>query len=763
MRAVGRRSFLGGVGALTIGFVLSGTRSTQRADGAIPPGLYGPPEDQIDSWIRIDSTGTATLSSGCCELGTGSSTGLLQIMAEELDVPMERVRIEGPDTARTVDQYVSSGSRTIELHAVPIRHAAAEARQALLVLAARELQVPVEALATREGVVALKDDPSRSVSYGALIGSRRFDLQMTGNVKPKAVGTYHVVGKSVPREDIPGKIFGSFTYVQDVKVPGMLHGRMVRPPAHGARVMAIDESSVAHLPGFVKVVRQGDLVGVVCTREEQAIRAARALNVRWSAWTGLPEMNDLYALMRTLPEVKDAYPAFAPGGVTSNGGDVASALSQAAVRVTATYEAPYHHHGSIGPSCCVADVRADGVTLWAGTQTPFGLRDAAAKFLGLPLDKVRLIYAEASGCYGQNGADDVAIDALVLSRAVGRPVRVQWSRADENGWEACKAARVTDMTGGIDDGGNIVAFQAHTFGFSGYSRPEYHEPRHGGEPASLVTAALAGWDKPGFDEGFGGAAANFDMAYGAVKNKHLQFTYLGPASQREGPLRMRVGSMRGVGGPDNVFATESFIDELAVAAKMDPVSFRLRHMTNPRGIAVIRAAAEKAGWQSRPAFATPGSGGVAMGRGIAYVGSEKSTNAAGVFEVSVDRTSGRVRLVRAVVAQDCGLIINPDAVTNQVEGGVLQATSRALLEQVTFDRSRITSLDWSRYPILTFEDLPDAIDVVLLDRPDLPPTGVGEPANCIVWAGIANAIFDAIGIRMRGLPFTPGRILAAAR
>lgn len=756
-----RRDFIKAGGALTIGFALAGiARDAFAAEADATAGLYGPVENQIDSWITIDPAGHVTLYSGCCEMGTGSSTGLLQIMAEELDVPIGHTRITGPDTGRTVDQYVSSGSRTIELHAKPIRQAAAEARQALVALAAAKWKLPAEGLTTRDGVVFAKDKPARQISYGKLIGGRRFDLMVTGKMQPKAIADYRLVGTSVPREDVPGKVFGSFTYVQDVKVPRMLHGRIVRPPAHGASVMAIDENSVAKIPGLVKVVRQGDLVGVVCRREEQAIAAAKALKVTWSSWAGLPDMKDLYSLIRTLPEVKDGYPKYAPGGVVSHGGDVAQGLAQAVTQVHATYEAPYHHHGSIGPSCSVADVHADGATVWSGTQTPYGLRDAVAKFLGLSLDKVRLIYAEASGCYGQNGADDVVIDAVALSHAVNRPVRVQWSRADENGWEATKAARVTDMSGGVDGEGNVTAWQGHTFGFSGYSRPEYHEPKHGGEPAPLITAILAGWDKPGFDEGFGGAVANFEVAYGAVKNKHMQFTYLGPMSHREGALRLRAGSMRGVGGPDNVFAVESFVDELAVAAKADTVAFRLRHMTSQRGLAVIKAATEKAGWQTRPSFSVPSSGDVVHGRGMAFVGGEKTTNAAGVFEVEVNRKTGHVRLTRAVVAQDCGLLINPDAVKNQIEGGVVQSTSRALLEEVAFDHSHITTLDWLSYPILSFGDLPDAIDVVLINRPDLPPTGVGEPSSTITWAGIANAIYDATGVRLRTLPFTPKKVLA---
>jgi nicotinate dehydrogenase subunit B len=565
----------------------------------------------------------------------------------------------------------------------------------------------------------------------------------------------------VKRWDIPEKVFASFTYMQDVKVEGMLHGRVVRPPSHGASVVAIDESAVARMPGFVKVVRVADLVGVVCEREEQAIAAAQALKVTWSDWSGLPDMKDLHAAIRNLPEFSQGYPAEAPGGMLAKSGDLDAGFAKATKVIKATYTSPYHHHGSIGPSCALADVRAEGVTIWCSTQTPYGTREAAAKFLGLSNDKVHLIYYEASGCYGQNGADDVIVDALVLSRAVGRPVRVQWSRADENGWEALKAARISECQGGLDANGKIVAWDARSFGLSGYSRPEYHQPKHGGEPGSLVTAQLAGWDKPGLEEGFSGAAGNFEPVYEDMPNKRVVFTYLGPTSHRQGPLRIRVGSMRGVGSPDNIFVAECFMDELAAAAGMDAIEFRLQHAPHARGVAVLKAAAEKAHWQPRPSPAHDPQGDIVRGRGVVMLGSTTDTNVAGIYEVAVNRNTGVVHVERVTIAQDCGLIVNPDAVRNQIEGGIIQSISRALKEEVTFDRSRVTSLDWSAYPILRFDEIPDAVDIVLLNRPDLPPMRVGEPGSESVWPGVANAIYDATGVRLRQMPFTPARVLLA--
>jgi CO/xanthine dehydrogenase Mo-binding subunit len=754
-----RRDFLKGAGALIVGFTLASAFRAGAA-AAIELGPYGPPEDQIDSWIAIGEDGRATLFTGCCELGTGSSTGLMQIMAEELDVPFEWVRLVGPDTNRTPDQFVSSGSRTISAHSRPIRIAAAEARAALIELASKRLNVPTEQLTAADGIIGVRNAPARKVTYADLVGGKQFNVKITGKAKPKEPKDYRIVGTSVPRWDIPEKVFGSFTYMQDVKVAGMLHGRVVRPPAHGASVVSIDESSVAHIPGLVKVVRVTDLVGVVCRREEQAIAAAQALKVTWSSWAALPDMKDLHSTLRNLPEFPQGYPKESPGGVLAKSGDVEAGLGKAAKVVKATYLSPFNHHGSIGPSCAVADVRADGVTLWCGTQTPYGTREAAAKFLGSPNEKVRLIYTEASGCYGQNGADDVTIDALVLSRAVGRPVRVQWSRADENGWEAYKAARISECQGGLDANGKIVAWDARTFGLSGYSRPEYHEPKHGGEPGSLVTAQLAGWTKPGLEEGFSGAAGNFEPVYEDLPSRRVVFTYLGPTSHRQGPLRLRVGSMRGVGSPDNIFVAECFMDELAAAAGMDAIEFRLKHAPRARGVAVLKAAAEKAKWQTRPSHSQPTNGDIAYGRGVALLGSDTDTNVAGIYEVAVNRKTGMVKVERVTIAHDCGLIVNPGAVRNQIEGSVIQSISRALKEEVTFDRSRVTSLDWVSYPIITFNEIPDEIDIVLLDHPNAPPTRVGEPAGESTWPGVANAIYDAIGVRLRQLPMTPQRVLA---
>ena len=754
-----RRAALGG--ALLIGFNLAGARAA-TTHYQPPLGPYGAPADDVDSWLEIAEDGATTLYTGCCELGTGSTTGLLQIMADELDIPFGATRLVGPDTSRSVDQFVSSGSRTIAYHGQPIRQAAAEARLALVARAAKHLGVSDAQIGTADGVAFVLSEPNRRVTYGALIGGERFNLRVSGKVAPKSPDQYRIVGTSVARIDIPAKVRGTFKYIHDVRVPGMVHARMIRPPAHGSVLLSVDEGSVAHLPGFVAVVRQGDVLGVVFEREEQAISGANALVAHWSDWSGLPAQDELYARIRALAEVTGDYPKSAPGGVLSQIGDAPAALKDATRRISASYRTPYHHHGSIGPSCAIADIRANDGTVWSATQTPFGLREAIAKFLGWDNDKLRLTFVDGSGCYGQNGADDVTLDAVICSRAVGRPVRVQWSRADENGWEALKAARVTEAHAGLDGDGNIVAWDVRTFGFSGYSRPEYHEPKHGGEPGSLVVAQLAGWKKPGLEQGFSGAAGNFVPVY-QFPNQRVVFTYLGPDSQRSGPLRIRVGSMRGVGSPDNIFVCESFMDELAAAAGVDPVEYRRRHLSSSRHIAVLDAAVTQHGWAPP---ASP-SGDFVFGRGVALLGTDNiffkthDTVVAGIIDVAVNTRTGHVRCTRAVIAQDCGLVVNPDAVRNQIEGGVIQNLSRALLEEATFDRQAMTSIDWLSYPILRFPDVPQKIECVLVNRPDLPAMRVGEPASESVWPALANAIFNATGARLRQMPFTAKRVLAA--
>ncbi|HZU07042.1 MAG TPA: molybdopterin cofactor-binding domain-containing protein [Chloroflexota bacterium] len=735
--AISRRTFLKATGVLIVSFSLLDTKRLLAAPPAVP-GRQGVPAERLDSWLAIAEDGSVTLFTGKVELGTGVETALAQIAAEELDVPFASVTVVQGDTALTVDQGATVGSLTISRGGAEIRRAAAEARQVLLQLAAEHLGVPVEQLVVRDGVVSVAGDPARQVSYGALVGGRRLEVELTGTAQPKSPAQYTIVGQSIPRVDIPGKVTGQFQYVQDVRVPGMLHGRVVRPPAQsGATLVSVDETSVSDVPGLVQVVVRGNFVGVVAEREEQAIRAARQLRVAWSDPAGLPPAEDLYALVRRLPSDDRLLDA---------AGDVEAALSQAAQVLTATYEYPPQMHGMMGPSCAVADVREGRATVWSGSQYPHRLQTLLAQWLGLPAENVRVIYVEGSGCYGRYTTDDAALDAALLSQAVGRPVRVQWMREDEHGWDHYNPPMVFDLRGGLDARGNLIAWDYAVW-----------SAMHRGQ-ALLGDRTGGPWTIP------------LDPYVG----EHTQHVVYDFANRRyvlhaleSGPLRY--GNNRSLGGLPSAFASESFMDELAAAAGVDPVQFRLRYLTDPRASEVLKAAAERLGWETRPSPRQRARGaGTVTGRGIAlaeygvFGGQFGRTWVATAAEVEVDQESGEVRVGRIVVAHDCGLIINPDGVRGQVEGNVLHSLSRTLHEEVTFDQASVTSLDWSTYPILTFAEVPE-VEVVLINRPDLAPAGVGEPATVPTAAAVGNAIFDATGVRLRRVPFTPARVLAALR
>jgi len=738
-----RRALLQAAGALIVTFSLpsAGRAQTPRIgeDEPVLPGQVAAPGQtippgQIDAWLAIAPDSGVTLYTGKVELGTGVATALAQIVAEELDVAVRRITVVQGDTARTPDQGITAGSKTIQRGASIIRQAAADARYTLRLLASVRLSTSVDQLATADGVVSVIDDPSRRATYGELVGGRRFSRPVTRDFQTKPRAAYTVVGAPVPRLDIPAKVAGTHVYVQDLRVPGMLHGRVVRPQAVGAGVAAVDEGSVRELPGVVRVVREGDFVGVVCEREEQAITAARALKVTWRGGARLPAMAALHDALVQSPSTPR---------VLVNRGDVEGALKRAAAPLDREYRWPYQMHASIGPSCGVADVRKDGATVWTASQGVFDLRGALAGLLGLPAERIRAIFVEGSGCYGHNGADDAAADAAILSRAVGRPVRVQWMRHDEHGHEPKGPAMVMRVRGALDADRHVAAWDYAVW-----------TPTHTRRPAGRAGNLLAGEET--------GALEAVTRVSGGDRN--AQHGYAFPSNRvvvhelDRSPLR--VSALRGLGAPANTFANESFVDELAAAAGADPVEFRLRHLGDPRAVAVIRAAARAAGWTPRPAPA-PGarSGGPAVGRGIAYCQYEnENAYVAAVVEVEVSRDRGAIRVRRVAVAHDCGLVVNPDGVRNQIEGNVLQAISRTLKEAVQFDAGGVTSLDWSAYPILTFAEAPDAVEIVLVDPGDKPPVGAGEPATCPIPAAIANAVFDATGVRLRTVPFTAERV-----
>ncbi|MGH7070563.1 MAG: molybdopterin cofactor-binding domain-containing protein [Acetobacteraceae bacterium] len=755
--AIGRRGFIQGAGGLVITFSLFGApdaeaaASTETAVGSLAP----PPAGRLYAWLAVRPDNRVILYTGKVETGTGVATALAQIAAEELDFSVSRIEVVMGTTSETVDQGPSSGSRTVRYAGPQIRHAAAAGRNALLILAAAHFKVSANQLTTEDGQVSVIGAPRRTISYGRLVDGKRlnmeigasgqrFAMKVAPDVRTKDPSTYTVVGRSVPRKDIPGKVTAEFTYVQDVRVPGMLHGRVVRPYGVGAMLLSVDETGLEEIPGFVQVVRRDNFLAVVAETEWAAIQAAAKLGstlqpsgpdaagAKWSDWDGLPEMNEVWETVRKTAAGRNT-------SVASRG-SVEMALGYAGRTLKATYKTPYQMHGSIGPSCAIADVKGDRATFWSGTQMPHETRRDLAKMLDIPLNNTELRWFEAAGGYGRNGLDHVVADAAVMSQAVGRPVRVQWMRWDEHGWEPKGPPIVQDLLGALDDDGRVIGWRHHMW------IPTTSDTH-------LIAAALIGKPDVTGQTGLGHPAGHY--AY--------NFANADVACHGEGRVGLLTAWLRSPAQFETTFAMESFIDELAAAAGQDPLAFRLAHLEDPRAIAVIKAAAEKYGWESRAASGSKpeGNGKPAKGRGIAWVNRD-GVRVATIAGVAVDPTSGRIKVGRVVVAHDCGLVVNPDGLRNQVEGNVIQSLSRTLHEEVTFDRAHVTSRDWQGYPILRFPEVPDSIEVVLVNnRPEYPSYGAGEPATCPTAAVISNAVYDAIGVRLRQTPFRPERVKAA--
>jgi CO/xanthine dehydrogenase Mo-binding subunit len=737
-RPLSRRDLLKAGGALVvaIGFAtslpkraLAQTLAGAESDIGKPLAL-----DEVDSFLAIHGDGSVTVFAGKVDLGTGFRVAVRQMVAEELDIPMARIALVEGDTALTPDQGPTAGSTGITRGAVPIRQAAATARQALLRLAAETLGHSASDLVIEDGQVRSRA-ASAKVDIGKLIGDKRFSLKVDAKAPLKDPAGYKIVGKPVPRPDLPAKCTGTHIYVHDFRLPGMLHGRAIRPPAIGAKLLAVDETSIAGVPA-VRVVRIQDFLGVVAEDEWAAIRAARELKATWSEWRGLPGNRDLARAVREAPVEEDE--------VVASSGFATAAIPEAATRLSATYFWPVQTHGSIGPSCAVADVRADGITLWTASQATHKYRAAFAKMLDMPQEKIRLVYLDGAGCYGMNGHDDAAADAILLSKSVGRPVRVQWMREDEHGWDPKGPPQLLDLRAGLGAGGDIVEWQTEMW---------LPAATKGLPNIPLIAPEAAGLQQP-LGHAAGHIYQNGDPPY-AASNLRVVAHWL-----KSTPLRP--SNIRAPGKVANTFAVEGFVDELAAAVKVDPLEFRLRRLSEPRGIEVLKRVAEMFAWKSRPS-PDPNAmqGKLAIGRGIAYIHYKHAENfVAMAMEVAVDRALGEVRVRRVACAHDCGLVINPDAVKNQIEGAIVQTLSRTLHEEVTFDDARVTSVDWSSYPILTMPEAPQ-IDVDLIDRPNLPPVGAGEAAATPVPAALANAIFDATGVRFRTVPFTSERVKAA--
>lgn len=715
----------------------SGGKGADRPGSGRREAVWGELTTRLDDWLSIEPDGTVTAFSGKVELGTGVRTALAQIVAEELDVPLERVKMVMGDTARTPDEGYTAGSMTISSSGSALRQAAAEARKILLELAAEKLDANPDELTVQEGTVLVNRHPERRITYAELMSGKLFNREVTNQAPLKIPAAYRIVGTSTPREDIPRKVSGQASFIQDMRVPGMLHARVVRPPSVGAKLVSLKESSVQEIRGLVKVVRRGNFIGVIAEREEQAIQAAKQLEVEWQESPTLPRMEDLYSYLRSQPT---------DDSILIDEGKVEASLKHAPRRLQATYFQPYHAHASIGPSCALADVKEDQATVWASTPGPYPLGGALAGLLEIPVENIHVIHVEGAGSYGQNGSDDAAADAVILSQAVGQPVRVQWSREDEFMWEPKAPAMVMEVTAGLNAQGDVLAWDYHVWSPSHVARARF--------AGQLVASQLVS----------GEPAPQGRFSFGAERNAQTNYSF--PVQRvtvhylPDSPLR--ASSFRSLGGAENTFANESFMDELATAASVDAVEYRLRYLADPRAQDVLKAAAQRANWETRRS-PRAGEGDLVDGRGVAFAQYENDQAiVACIANVQVNQSSGAVHVRNIFVAHDCGLIINPDGLRNQIEGNVLQSLSRALKEEVKFDEWRVTSRDWDTYPILTFSEVPE-VDILLINHPDQPALGAGEPSSVTTAAAVANAIFDAIGVRIRQIPFTPDRIRAALR
>jgi CO/xanthine dehydrogenase Mo-binding subunit len=769
-----RREFIKRSGMFVVSIAASGSVAAvgealagQQA-GAPGAGPY-PDLDfrQLDSWLAIREDGSVMFSVGKTDLGQGTGTAFRQIMADELDVAYDKTSCVMGTTNITVDQGGSGGSDALQTDGWPMRRVAAEARRVLLDMGAAQLGVPVGELAVANGVIAVKADATRSVTYGQLIGGRRFNVTLTGQnidgttgvARLKAVQDLKIVGQSPQRYDIPGKVDGTVKWAVGVRLPGMVHARNVKPPFAGATLVSIDESSVRTVPGFVKVVSKGNYVAVVCEREEQTIRAAQQLKVSWQkpAMAPFPPSSDLFRYMRA------STPTFSAPPVVSGNPD--AAIEAAARVVEAEYEIPFQGHTAIGPAHATADPSNDQLTIYSNDMKSYGLRNGVAQFLQMPRDRVRVVWMEGPQAYGRTAADDAGFEAAFLAKELGRPVRVQWSRQEETAWDTKGPAFVFKLRGGLDAQGNLVALDWD-------ARSCDHNHLGYNESDTVLIAQLTGQRRAMPARGSAGAPAEM---YG-IPNVRLAQHVVSLPLVWETPLR--TGNLRDPNGPQTAFASESFIDELAAAANADPVAFRLRLVNarpnddngfrKARSLAVITAAAEAYGWDARPSPKRVATSSVLTGRGFAYA-IRNQTVVAQIAEVEVNRRTGHVWVKRIVTAHDCGLVVNPAALRTTLEAGTLYGLSRALCEEVTFDTEKVTSVDWRTSPTLTHSDTPEKIDIVLVNgdpnqsRPDLPHYGAGEAVCKPTIAAVANAIFDATGVRLRRAPFRDARVLAALR
>lgn len=730
----GRRQFLLSSAALVVGYAWAG-----EAAAAPPAAAKVLDKARVEAFVALQPDGRATIYTGKVDLGNGSRTAMMQLAADELDLPLDRISLVMGDTDTTPDQWLTGASTTIAQGGLELRRACATARGVLLVRGAARLGVPPEQAGCRDGLVFVKTDPARRVGYGELAAAEPLLLAVDPKVALKKPADYQWIGKPVARVDIPGKLTGEWTYVHDFRLPGMLHARVLRPAATGATLLSFDDGAARQVNGFVRSVRKGNFLAVVASTEWGAIKAMRAMKVQWGAAEALPEQATVFEHWRQRPLAKQ--------DLTQNVGDAPAALAQSTRRLKARYDFAVQTHASMGPSCAVAELRDGQLTVWSASQATHSLVTEIAPIVGLPAERIRIVYLEGSGCYGRNGHEDASADAALLAVLTGQPVRVQWMRDDEMARSPKSPPRSMDLEAALDESGRIVAWNAefwialnHIVAFKPLDFP-------------LLAASDTGLPRPGNWVGFlfQNSGVGYTLPNVRVNTRHVEKAFF------------RSAHLRSPGRIENTFANESFIDELAFAAQADPAEFRLRHLQDPRGIAVIRQAMARAGWSPRVGIqpAAAGQAEVARGRGISYLRySNSSTYVAAVAEVAVNRKTGEIRVERVCVAHDCGLVVNPDGTVNQVEGGTIQTVSRTLMEAVQWNTREVLSRDWASYPILRHDQVP-RVEVDLIDRPDQPTYAAGEPTPCAIPAAIGNAVFDATGARLREVPFTPERVKAA--
>jgi CO/xanthine dehydrogenase Mo-binding subunit len=747
--SLSRRALLQSAGALVVCAAAPAEALAQLAGSAVPTGKPPLHPTELDSWVAIDREGRVTAFFGKMDMGQGVDVAIGQIVADELDVPYSRVTVVMGDSGLTCNQGGASGSTGIQTGGHPLRNAAAEVRRLLVEQAAQRFGVAPEQCRVSDGVITAGE---RRVSYAELIGGHYFQhklewnnqwgnpLNVTGKAKPKSPDQYKIVGQSIPRNDVAGKVFGTDDFVTDITVPGMLHGRAIRPEIAGAVPVSVDEASIRDIRG-ARVVRKGDFIGVVAEKEWDAIRAAEQLKIAWSdAAPPFPSQAAIYDHIRNAPAARRT--------VEANTGDVDAAFAGAARVVEAEYQWPFQSHASMGPACAIVDARQGEATVWTGSQKPHFVGQGVARYLGLPPDKVRAIWIMGPGSYGRNDAGDAALDAAVMSQIVGKPVRVQGMRHEGHGWDPKGPASIHRCRAAIDARGNVIAYEFMSKGFSRIDMATNES-----NPSDTLAGMLVGFPNA-TQHGFGVPAESYAFA-----SKRTGWETIAPLLTKASPLR--TGHLRDPVGPQIHFASESFIDEVAAAIGADPVEFRLRHVRDPRDIEVIKATAEKAGWKSGPAGTRrTTSGDTLTGRGFAY-STRNGTVVAVVCDVEVNRRTGAVWARRFVVGHDCGIIVNPEGLRLCIEGNVVQAVSRALWEEIQFDNKGVTSTDWLSYPILDMTEAPESVECVLINRPAMNPRGAGEPSTRPMAGAVANAIYEATGVRIRRAPFTPDRVKAA--